>query len=48
MIYLIIGTIIGLIGIGLMKASNTLWGIIIAMIGLAIIFTGRRKIDKKS
>jgi hypothetical protein len=46
MVYLIVGAIIALSGIGLMMNEFRLIGIIIALLGAAIGFKGRRELDK--
>jgi len=49
MIYLVIGTIICLSGIGLMNSEDSLLkmiGMVLLIIGASIIFKGRREIDK--
>jgi uncharacterized membrane protein AbrB (regulator of aidB expression) len=43
--YLIIGAIVCLLGIGLMQIDQGLIGIIVLLIGAAIGFKGRRKIN---
>ena len=46
MIYLIFGTIIALAAIGLMVYGLDLFGIILLLIGAALGFKGRNKLDK--
>jgi len=43
--YLIIGTIVGLIGVGLMINGSSLVGLILLLVGLAIGLKGRRSLD---
>ena len=46
MVYLIIGTIIALVGIGLMTVKYKLIGLIIMLIGGSFLLKGRRELDK--
>jgi len=47
MTYLIVGMIIGLFGLGLMRSEYDIAGMILMIIGLAVVFKGRRKLDEK-
>jgi hypothetical protein len=47
MIYLIIGAIISLIGVGFILSKFNFLGIILLLIGVSFGLKGRRKIDKK-
>jgi len=47
MIYLIIGTIISLTGVGLIISKISLLGIILLLIGASIGLKGRRDLDKR-
>ncbi len=47
MIYLIIGTIISLAGVGFILLKNSLLGIILLLIGVSIGLKGRRELDKR-
>ena len=46
--YLVIGTIVSLIGLGLIANKVNVIGIIILIIGIAIGLKGRDKLDKKN
>jgi hypothetical protein len=46
MVYLFVGTIICLTGVGLMLNGFRMIAIIVVLIGGAILLTGRRKLDK--
>lgn len=49
MIYLVLGTIICLSGIGLMSSSGSflkMLGMLLLVVGASIIFKGRRALDK--
>ena len=47
MIYLIVGSIISLIGVGFILFKFNLIGIILLLIGVSFGLKGRREIDKK-
>ena len=47
MIYLIIGSVVALAGVGLIVSKTSLPGIILLIVGAAIGLKGRREIDKK-
>ena len=51
MIYLILGSIIVLVGFGLMRSDIgqkvSYFGMLLFIIGLYVIFKGRKKIEKK-
>jgi hypothetical protein len=47
MIYSIIGSVVGLAGVGLLISKISLPGIILLVVGAAIGLKGRREIDKK-
>lgn len=46
MVYLYVGVIIVLFGIGLSTNGFIFFGQIVVLIGAAVIFKGRRKLDK--
>jgi len=47
MIFLIVGMVVGLSGLGLMMSGYRLLGVIVLMIGGGISLKGRNKLDKK-
>jgi len=47
MIYLVIGTIISLTGVGLIMKDISLFGVLFLIIGVSIGLKGRNEIDKK-
>jgi hypothetical protein len=47
MIYLIIGSVVTLAGVGLIVSKISLPGIILLIVGVAMVRKGRREIDKK-